>query len=85
MILCIVSETMINRKSLEVVERALFGSEFLKPLYESYCFANIPETISSLFDKGKKRGLPKDVLLDPASSYDTVIMFLIDGFGWCFL
>jgi predicted AlkP superfamily pyrophosphatase or phosphodiesterase len=75
---------MINQKSLEIVEQARFGEEFLKPLYESYCFSNIPETIASLFSEKKTTGLPHDVLLDPLRSYDTVILFLIDGFGWCF-
>lgn len=73
---------MINHKSLEAVKAASWSSEFCRPLYESYCFSKIAGTILNLLGK-KSDALPQDCWVK--GPYDTVILFLVDGFGWQFL
>lgn len=73
---------MINQESLNAVKAASFGSEFCKPLYPSYCFSQIPRTIEELFSKERAKGLPRETVGE--ESYDVVVLFLIDGFGWRF-
>ncbi len=72
---------MINEKSLEEVKNAKFSKNFCRPLYSSYCFSNIPQTIVSLFSNEEK-GLPSDTI--QSGTYDHVILLFIDGFGWEF-
>jgi len=72
---------MINERSLEAVQKASFEKEFVKPLYDSYCFSRIPGTILTLFG-GEGERLPLDVVED--NEYDAIILLLIDGFGWRF-
>ena len=70
---------MLNDRSVE----ALAISEgFQKPLYNTYCFSQIPQTILSLLGAGQG-GLPGDCV--QAGPYERVIFILIDGFGWKFL
>ncbi len=73
---------MINDSSLAAIEASRLPSGFLKPLYETYSFSQIPKTILSLFGCGPG-GLPKDCV--KAGRYERVILILIDGFGWKFL
>jgi predicted AlkP superfamily pyrophosphatase or phosphodiesterase len=73
---------MINNKSIEAVKEAYWTDHFCKPLYDSYCFSKIPGTIMSLLGK-KTDALPSDCWIQ--KQYDTVILILIDGFGWEFL
>lgn len=76
---------MINQKSLKAVEQAKFSKEFIRPLYDSYCFSNIPQTIKNILLQENKKALPTDVLAGLPATYDKVILFLIDGFGWRFI
>jgi len=73
---------MINQKSIEEVRKSNFGNNFVKPLYDSYCYSQIPQTIINLLTKNRQGGLPKDVLEDIPREYDKVILILIDGLGW---
>ncbi len=73
---------MINDLSLKAVAGSSFGTDGCKPLYGSYCFSQIPRTISRLLT-GKGKGLPVDCTIE--GRYDSVILLLIDGFGWQFL
>lgn len=72
---------MINKKSLDEVKNASFSKHFCRPLYSSYCFSNIPQTIAALFTETSK-GLPSDTI--QPGPYDHVILLFIDGFGWHF-
>lgn len=72
---------MINEKSIEAVSRSVFSSSFRKPLYDSYCFYQIPKTIPSLF-VNQSQGLPKEALSD--GPFDQVVLLFIDAFGWSF-
>lgn len=74
---------MINEDSLAEVERSLFSTSFRKPLYDSFCFARIPDTIAQLLmGKQQERALPSSCYV--GSDYDAVILLFIDAFGWRF-
>jgi hypothetical protein len=76
---------MINRRSIESVEASTFSKQFRKPLYDSYCFSNIPGTIEQLLcGDTELPTLPPDVLGNLSTSYDKVVLLFIDGFGWRF-
>lgn len=75
---------MINEESIQAVAGAHFSKQFAKPLYDSFCFSRIPNAIISLLT-GKKKdlGLPRSCF--PSSdSYDTALLFFLDGFAWKF-
>ncbi len=74
---------MINHNSIKEVDGAVFSSQFRKPLYDSYCFSNIPGTIETLLTgKSSLNSLPLGTT--PHDKYDKVVLFLVDAFGWCF-
>jgi len=74
---------MLNTESLEAVAEARFGKGFCKPLYASYCFSRIPETIAYLLNGKGKEILPQTTFQE--GPYESVVLLLIDGFGWNFL
>lgn len=73
---------MINTLSVDAVGKSCFGKNGCKPLYDSYCFSQIPKTIIRLLT-GAKGGLPLDCTGN--NRYESLVLFLIDGFGWQFL
>jgi len=73
---------MINHKSLDAVKASSWSSHFCRPLYDTYCFSKIPGTVLRLFGK-ESEALPQDCWVE--GTYDAVVLFLIDGFGWEFL
>ena len=73
---------MINLESLEKVDNSKFGSHFTKPLYEDYCFSNIPETIKNLLVAESTNTLPESILKGLPQQYDKIVLFYIDAFGW---
>ena len=82
---------MLNAASLQAVNSSRFSQRFVKPLFDSYCFSNIPPTIVSLLTAqgiGGARSiapaLPLDVFTGIPTRYNKVIVFFIDGFGWRF-
>jgi len=75
---------MINHASLQAVSASRWKQHFLKPLYDSYCFARIPQVVEDLFTPNPPSAA-SDMLLGPlAGSYDHVILLFIDAFGWRF-
>ena len=83
------TQNMINEKSVEAVNGSGFGERFRKPLYDSYCFANIPGTVERLLvgEDGTVSAhgeLPSDVLPEEGKTYDNVVLFFVDAFGWRF-
>jgi hypothetical protein len=76
---------MLNTASLDAVADAQFSRSFLRPLYASYCFANLPRTIQFLLTGEGASALPKDVFGTLPQRYRRAILFFIDGFGWRFL
>ncbi len=75
---------MYNTHSIEAVNGAHFSHKFTRPLYSSYSFARIPDTVERLLTASSRHPLPVDVVGGTWNSYDTVVLFLIDGFGWEF-
>lgn len=76
---------MINETSLRAVGAARRDENGGRPLYGSYCFSEIPHTVCRLLTGDGERGLPDDTLPAPANRrIDTVILILVDAFGWRF-
>jgi predicted AlkP superfamily pyrophosphatase or phosphodiesterase len=75
---------MINEKSLHALKNARFSTQFNRPIYDTYSFARIPDTIEKLLSTTSKQPLPADTFGDLSKPYDMVILILIDGFGWEF-
>jgi predicted AlkP superfamily pyrophosphatase or phosphodiesterase len=76
---------MRNLTSLSALtQQAKFSLRFVKPCYDSYCFANIPSAIDFLLTGSGQLSLPADVFGDLPTSYDKVFFLFIDGFGWRF-
>lgn len=75
---------MINTQSLEAVASTRLDSHIGKPLYDSYSFAQIPQTIYHLLTGAGKMGLPSSVLGDLPHKYDKIILLFVDAFGWHF-
>ena len=72
---------MINNLSLDAVRKSIFHNEMLMPLYDSYCFSKIPDTITSLF-AGDVRGLPRDCLPKNTQDIKNVVLLFVDALGW---
>jgi predicted AlkP superfamily pyrophosphatase or phosphodiesterase len=75
---------MINQASIAAVNASKLNEHFGKPLYDSYCFSQIPQVIYHVLTGEKTLGLPADVLGDLPRRYDKVILLFIDAFGWRF-
>ncbi len=75
---------MLNATSVQAVHEAQFSQQFVRPLYESYCFANLPATIEFLLTGNGQATLPADVLGTLPTRYDKVVFFFVDAFGWRF-
>ena len=75
---------MLNTASLNAVDHATFSQQFIRPLYDSYCFANIPLSIHFLLTGEGTSALPLDVFGNLPTRYDKVILFFVDAFGWQF-
>lgn len=75
---------MRNERSIQTVAKSGFSKHFVKPLYDSYCFSRIPDTVLQLLTGTSQRPLPIDVVGGSWERPDVVVLFLIDGFGWEF-
>jgi hypothetical protein len=67
---------------------ATFGRRglFRRPLYDSYCFSRLPDTVAYLLgsDEARTAALPAGALAGLARPCDAVVLLFIDGFGWDF-
>src|SRR5215472_9982648 len=75
---------MLNSSSLNAVNGAKFSQRFVKPLYDSYCFAALPQTIEFLLTGEGYISLPHDTFGSLPISYNKVILVFFDAFGWRF-
>jgi len=75
---------MLNSNSLNAVNGARYSQRFVKPLYDSYCFAALPQAIEFMLTGKGESALPRDVFGNLPTRYDKVILFFVDGFGWRF-
>ncbi|EMA38410.1 alkaline phosphatase family protein [Halococcus hamelinensis] len=57
---------------------------FVRPAWDDYCFANVPDTVLSVLgDEPEATGpLPDDVFEGVATDIDHVVLAFVDGFGW---
>lgn len=75
---------MLNTLSLNAVNNSRFSSHLIRPLYQSYCFANLPATIAYLLSGMGQSRLPPDIFSNLPTRYNKVVLFFVDGFGWRF-
>ena len=75
---------MINSESVAAVGDARLNAHFIRPLYETYCFSRLPQTIRALLVDGVEPGISFGPRQDLYQEYDSVILFFIDAFGWRF-
>src|SRR5690348_12903664 len=76
---------MINEESVAAVDAARWQTNprLVKPLYDSYCFAQLPRLIQSALGDAADPAVAR--LLGPlAGRYDKVVFFFVDAFGWKF-
>ncbi len=55
---------------------------YVRPDYDGYCFANVPGTAASALGADLGRSLPDDVLAGVDTDVDTVVVLLVDAFGY---
>jgi hypothetical protein len=75
---------MINQESLALVESARFSTRFMRPLYDGYGFAQIPQTIRYCLTDSEQKGVPFGERDDLYQKYDAVVLLFVDAFGWRF-
>lgn len=75
---------MIHQDSLNAVRASRFSKSFVKPLYESFCFANIPTLVSGALSGDGSHKLTSAVMEGYGKPFRNVVVFLIDAFGWRF-
>ncbi len=73
---------MIDEDAVRAVEATLQPDGTLRPLYTTYGYAQVPQTVLRAFGI-PARGVPLGPLLD--TPYDTVILLLLDACGWRFV
>lgn len=57
---------VLNDASVQAVNAARWGQQFGRPLYDSYCFTQLPLLIPSLFSNSA--GKASDLLLGPLTA-----------------
>ena len=72
---------MINRHSIDAINKQTRSAAHVCPDYALYNFANIPGTILNVFDIPTDMRLPDSVLPD-CQGVEKVIFLFIDAFGW---
>src|SRR5258708_14429295 len=75
---------MVKGSSLNGVNGVKVWQRFVKPLYDSYCFGNLPQAIEYMLTGEGHSALPQDVFTNLPSRYNKVILFFVDAFGWRF-
>jgi hypothetical protein len=75
---------MIDQESLAAVESARFSTQFMRPLYDGYGFAQIPQTIRYCLTDSDQKGVPFGERDDLYQKYDAVVLLFVDAFGWRF-
>ncbi len=75
---------MLNSNSLLTVNGSKFTDAFTRPLYDSYCFSALPQTVEYLLTGEGKSALPVDCFGSLPTKYDRVILLFVDAFGWRF-
>jgi hypothetical protein len=75
---------MIDQASLAAVESARFSAQFMRPIYDTYGFAQIPQTIRYCLTDSQQKCVPFGQRDDLYQNYDAVVLLFVDAFGWRF-
>lgn len=75
---------MINHASLQAVAACRQDENFAVPLYDTYGFSQVPQTVIHALTGEGVPGLPTSVWGDLPTRYEKVILCFIDAFGWRF-
>ncbi|MCS6872845.1 MAG: alkaline phosphatase family protein [Anaerolineae bacterium] len=75
---------MFNEESIQQVDAARFNAAFMRPLYDGYSFAQLPQTVRYALT-GEAGGLPLKAFGHLPQRYRKVVLLLVDSFGWRFL
>ena len=73
---------MLRESLAEDLREDELAPGFVRPAWTDYCFANVPDTIRSLFDATARRPLPEDALGGIDDGIEHVVCVWVDGFGW---
>ncbi|MCA9379620.1 alkaline phosphatase family protein [Candidatus Dojkabacteria bacterium] len=74
---------MVNQSSIKAVNSSLLEEGYRKPLYDSYCFGNIPSTVEKILtSQSKQITLPYDTLPNDLAKYKNIVVILVDAMGW---
>jgi hypothetical protein len=57
---------------------------FVRPTYDGHCFTAIPASIAPLLGGPGAVSLPAEFLRGKPPTYRSVVLLLLDGFGWRF-
>lgn len=76
---------MLNTESFKIVGQKHGHPHFVKPVYDTYGFAQLPQTVRYMLTQDTRKGVPLGERDDLYQKYDTVILFFIDAFGWRFV
>ncbi|PJF36363.1 MAG: phosphodiesterase [Candidatus Thermofonsia Clade 1 bacterium] len=74
---------MFNQESVQHVNAARLNDAFVRPLYEGYSFAQLPQSVRRALT-GIPGGLPPKAFGHLPQRYRKVVLFLVDSFGWRF-
>lgn len=69
------------------ISQQRFGPGFVRPAYGTYCFSAIPESVALILGctPTNRVPLPADSVAAGLSKAKSVVIVLVDGFGWRFL
>lgn len=73
---------MLNQSAVNAVAAAQVHDGHLKPLYDTYGFAQIPQTLLHTLTGVGAPGLPESVWGDLPRRWEKVIVLLVDAFGY---
>jgi len=71
-----------NPTAQTTVEAARLHAQHQRPLYNTYGFSQIPQTVLHALTGAGHAGLPVDVWGELPRRWDKLIVILIDAFGW---
>ncbi|MFN3372812.1 MAG: alkaline phosphatase family protein [Chloroflexus sp.] len=75
---------MLIAESTTAVTAAFHADGYVRPLYDTFGFARIPATIERLLTGAHTNGLPSAALAGLPEHPQTVVLVLLDSFGWQF-
>jgi hypothetical protein len=75
---------MLNEAIADDLRTDELAPGFIRPAWDDYCFANVPDTVLALLGNEAEvvRPLPEQVFEDVATDIEHVVLVFVDGFGW---